>query len=380
MPDAARDVREPTRRGLFWFLVGGLTVASLAAVAAIGWSLVSLADSSLWGEEGVAVGRVGTFILLGGLLPALATGLSIWVGVAAARNRSAAPHVSTLAIFVLAAGAAQALLGVPQLQIIPTVFDEPRSLPLWVSELSSALGTVSALLAIGAVVQLSRIYGDPGEALGGWLWRLLASGWVWVLVPASFVASAILDDRLRDAALQHLAYTPFFAVLMLCGFRLWRAAAASDEDTKNRGIWLAHGALGFLLGAVVFRKAFEALGAPFLHVWALPSSLGTLFAVLAVAYAVFFKGAAGPNLILRRGSLYGLAGGAAVFLFAGLEELFTSWMAGIVGLPDALGSFAAAGIVTLVAWLSRNRLAGAGLLPRLRRAAQAREESESSPS
>jgi len=363
---------------IFPFLIGTLTASAVAAVLAIVWTLVSLVGSPLWVDERVAMGRVGTFIVLRGILPAIAAGLGIWVGLASARNRSTAPHVSLLAVFVLAVGASQALLGLPELQMVPTPDGNP-SLPGVITELLSYLGTVSTLLAIGAFVQLSRVYGDQGVRLIAWPWRVMGSGWVWALLVLTFLGSSMLDEALRGTPADFLGYAPWYALLVLCGARLWRVALASSEDTRNRGIWLIHGALGFLLGVVIFRKAFEGGGTAAFHLWSLPSTLGTLFAVLAVAYAVFFRGAAGPNLILRTGSLYGVGGGFAVFLFAGLEEVFSSWLTSLAGLPSSLGSFAAAGVVALVVTGLRGRLPRTGLRFAFTTAADQAPEVQSPP-
>ena len=249
----------------------------------------------------VVLGRAGTFVLLRGILPAIAAGLAIWVGLASARNRSLAPHVPILAVFVVAVGASQALTSLWVLQVIPPGDGSP-SLPRVVTDLFGTLGTISLLLAVGAFIQLSRVYGDKDVQLTGGLWRVLGSGWVWTLVAVAYLGSAVLNETLRSTSVHFLGYAPLYAVLVLCGARLWRSAMVSNEVTRSRGVWLIHGSLAFLLGVVVFRSAVEAGGSSTFHLWSLPSTVGTLFAVLAVAYAVFFKGAAGGDLVLRTGS------------------------------------------------------------------------------
>ena len=137
----------------------------------------------------------------------------------------------------------------------------------------------------------------------------------------------------------------FYLILVLCALRLWTSVAAADDPTRVRGFWLVHGAIGFMLG-LVLRNAIRTWFPNAVYLWSLPTSAGTLFAVLAVAYAVFFKGAAGPYLVIRVGSLYGLVGALGLFVYTGLEELLTSLVVDILGLPQIIGAFLAAGIVT----------------------------------
>ncbi len=117
--------------------MGMLTVFAAAAVLAISWTLISLVVSPPFVDEDVVLGRAGTFVLLRGILPAIAAGLAIWVGLASARNRSLAPHVPILAVFVVAVGASQALTSLWVLQVIPPGDGSP-SLPRVVTDLFGA--------------------------------------------------------------------------------------------------------------------------------------------------------------------------------------------------------------------------------------------------
>ncbi len=239
--------------------------------------------------------------------------------------------------------------------LVPTAPGAPTLPPIF-GEVSSTLALFALLVAIGSFIELSRSYGtlaDGAHNPKGRLWDFVGSRWVWLLFVLGVVSGTLLRGPLSAGPFPDLAYLPWFGVLIMCGARLRLTAEASEAEARARATWLVHGALGFLVGAVVLRRALDGFGADFLHLWSVPSTLGTLFAVLSVGYAVFFRGAAGPYLVLKKGALYGAGGVAAVFLFAGLEELFTSWVVGVLGLPDAVGAFLAAGVVASVVTIIR---------------------------
>lgn len=347
------------RASAYSVLIGLLTLSGILAVGGVLWTVALISGSPLWAEDGVAIGRVGSFVLLRGLLPATAAAVGLGVGLVTVRYRNEAPYLPVLSMFVMSVGASEALGGVQDLMFVDTAPGAP-TLPSGFGELSGTLALFSLLVAIGSFIELSRSYGTLANGArnpDGRFWDLVGSRWIWVLFVVGLAFGTLLRAPLSRGPLpDDLAYVPWFAVLALCGMRLWLTAEASEEEARARATWLVHGAMGFLLGAVILRRALDGLGSGFFHVWSLPSTLGTLFAVLAVGYAVFFRGVAGPYLVLKKGSLYGVGGAAAVFLFAGLEELFTSWVVAALGLPDAVGAFLAAGVVASVVTLVRWRI------------------------
>ena len=120
---------------------------------------------------------------------------------------------------------------------------------------------------------------------------------------------------------------------------------ASPADRK-RVLWLVAGvsASGWMvLGSV--------LGGFLAVILDLPGWFGDLFVALLVlapavlvmgcAVALFYAGSLDPSLVLRRSTVYGALGVLGLLLFAGLEEVLSSWVALRLGLPGMVGSLLA---------------------------------------
>jgi hypothetical protein len=236
---------------------------------------------------------------------------------------------------------------------------------LFVLESLRALGGMVGFLAVLAFVRLSTVYGAGFEQTSeapplrqdtwGRVRRLLGTSWVWVALAGSVMASLALGGA--GKTFPHWTLAPVYLLLVLCVFRLWTSALNTDADARARGIWIVHGAIGFLVGlglTDVVRMSFPSA----VHLWALPEVAGSMFAVFAVGYAVLWKGVAGDSLVIRRGTVYGLLGIAAVFLYSGIEEVLTSWVANATGLPGGIGSFAAAGVMAVLIGPLRSRIPG----------------------
>ncbi|NJD11692.1 MAG: hypothetical protein FIB01_15070 [Gemmatimonadetes bacterium] len=120
---------------------------------------------------------------------------------------------------------------------------------------------------------------------------------------------------------------------------------ASPAD-RRRVLWLVAGvsASGWMvLGSV--------LGGFLAVLMDLPDRVGDIFVVLLVlapavlvvgcAVAIFYAGSLDPGLVLRRSTVYGALGALGLLLFAGLEEVLSSWVALRLGLPGLVGSLLA---------------------------------------
>jgi hypothetical protein len=91
---------------------------------------------------------------------------------------------------------------------------------------------------------------------------------------------------------------------------------------------------------------------PVLPILALAAAPLLIVAFLAVA--IFYDGAVDPALVIQRMALYGVSGVVLTFLFAGVENLASSALAGRLGLPEASASWIAAGTVAVVLGLARH--------------------------
>ncbi len=120
---------------------------------------------------------------------------------------------------------------------------------------------------------------------------------------------------------------------------------ASPADRK-RVLWLVAG-----VSASGWMVLSSVLGGFLAVILDLPGWIGDTFVVLLVlapavlvvscAVALFYAGSLDPGLVLRRSTVYGAMGALGILLFAGLEEVLSSWVALRLGLPGVVGSLLA---------------------------------------
>lgn len=359
-----------------WKLGFAPAFAASAAAAVLGvvasfWIVFSVSAQGLFDMEGLAVGKVGTFIVLRAVVPAFAAGIGLAVGLRTAAHRRDAPQIPVLALFVVSIAGSEVAAGVSSLALLGGLGLEEPVAPRTLLEAVSALGSFATFFAVVSFVRFTTVYG--GEFRGGGsspatLWRarlsrVLTGRWVWVILLLSF-ALAFQIAVGRQQTTPGAALLPVYAVLLACGANLWADLRSADKDLRMRGEWLVHGALAFVLGFIL-RDVTRGLLPNSPELWSLPSALGTLTAVAAVAFAVFWRGVAGPALVVRSGTLLGIVGALGLFLYAGLEEVLTSWVVGTLGLPERVGAFGAAGVVALLLGQVQARLRADGRLARL---------------
>lgn len=124
----------------------------------------------------------------------------------------------------------------------------------------------------------------------------------------------------------------------------YRAAARAE---RRRVLWISAGSsiaawmiLTPLLAAPL--TAITSLSADWL-----PFAAGLLLAfapavlVCTAAVAIFYSGAVDPALVLKRSTIYGIAGALAFVLFTALESVVSDFFEATLGLPGLVGSIAA---------------------------------------
>jgi len=180
-----------------------------------------------------------------------------------------------------------------------------------------------------------------------WLLGIIPAGVavVWPLRPAA------LQGELPTLGLM-VAYLAIL-VMVTAGVGLTFIVAnykSATADERRRMLWLVEGiAAGgwiVLLGTLVEMVAGWAGWS--LDDWLLLTFPAALLAFLCgTAFAVFFRGALDPGLMLRRTTLYGLLSATLLFTFAGIENVVADVLAARLGFPPSLGSWIAGGTIAL---------------------------------
>lgn len=146
-----------------------------------------------------------------------------------------------------------------------------------------------------------------------------------------------------------------FVGLGVAAANLWANHRLGDADTRERIHWLLAAALaGLALGvpAVVIELVVhfgEASGAVLLWLHQILLPLAPLAEFVLLGFAVFYRGAVGGGLVLRRTALLAPLGLVLTTAFVLLEELLSSGFAGRLGLPPLGGSVLAGTLVALAA-------------------------------
>lgn len=137
---------------------------------------------------------------------------------------------------------------------------------------------------------------------------------------------------------------------------------ASDEPTRLRMYWVVEALLvaatlllvSFGVEAAV--HLFDSRSAPvhWAHVVLLPAATFALFVLLA--FAVLYRGAVDPRLVVRRTAAYGALGVALTTIFVALEGALTSLAVVRFGLPDQVAGLMAGSTVAVFFGPIRNQV------------------------
>jgi hypothetical protein len=194
-----------------------------------------------------------------------------------------------------------------------------------------------------------------------WLTRpTIVWGWaafVGLLIP---VSSVLLPAR--AAGIANITLAVALAAVMIPGYwaailNLRASYVSADSVERRRIFWLLEGLLVFVIGFLFLPMmigatigATAALGVE-LHFGTLESLLepaAMILAVTCIAFAVFYRGALDPSLLLRKTALYSALTIVLIFLFAGLENVMASYVTRLIGWSGAAGTWIAAGLAAAV--------------------------------
>lgn len=314
-------VADPSRA--FWrrpFLVA-LVVGQGAGVAAVGIALALVWRA--WGSRAVRALAVflGAFCLYNGglgLLRAL---------------QAMSPDLGGRAYDLVFAGAVA--IGLAALARFSALFPAPPRVG-WAGE--------------GGVVSESRLH----RRLRAMRARLGSVRPVVVMAVVAWVvmaADGIFDwDTLIGAGLAVELVMPLgFAVASL---NLWTAYREAGPADRAKIFWVAEGVVLLFLGLflpVSLDVTLETLGGDlpqWIHWYALDVSLWGFVACLA--FAVFGRGAVHSDLVFRSTTMAGALTVLALFAFAGFENVVTDFVFSRIGLPAAVGTWVAGGLVAVL--------------------------------
>lgn len=155
-----------------------------------------------------------------------------------------------------------------------------------------------------------------------------------------------------------LTFTLTLALGCVCGsalftlFYLWSGYRTQDPAGRRAITWIAQAVVAggvFIVAGLTVRALERVLGI------ALPNALepwlllcGMFSGALFLMFAVFYRGALDPALLVRRTALYGALAPVFVFLFAGIENVATDFLATRLGTDSGIGTWIAAGIIAVV--------------------------------
>lgn len=148
--------------------------------------------------------------------------------------------------------------------------------------------------------------------------------------------------------------TALVAILVSVGFA-WTAYRLADAEGRRRVLWvvLAQLVIGgwsamatvFLLLARITQSAPVIWGEWFFNRSYIPLTLTVNLTGFAVA--IFYSGALDLRPVINRTTVYGAMGLVLSVLFAGVEELLQSQLAGRLGITDSIATLAGAAVVAL---------------------------------
>ncbi len=316
---------------------------------------------------------VGWFLVTRGLLPTAAALAGVTVGVTIALRRSLVRSLRSLALFSAALGLFVAGTQLPVIGLIASMYEGFR-VPLLLradpgsalAEWSAVLGVLSVVIIIVSLLDFSVTYGQGATEcpsghqtpstdslpIMGWR-RWLTRRWVRLLV---VLTSMILGVLLAPAGVRGDAAWLAFALypaLLISLASMWSLIRSGTPEVSARVTWIFHGVAGLALAVPLYLLAGRYLS---MSIRPLPLTAGALFATYAVAYAVFFGGAAGPQLVIRRATVYGALGAIFLFLFAGFGNVAEGFVEGSLGLPGGIGPMVTGGVLALAMFPLKKRM------------------------
>lgn len=190
---------------------------------------------------------------------------------------------------------------------------------------------------------LRKLRGRSGEAGP----VMIVAGAAWLLM----AAGGIFDwDALIGAGLALELVLPLgFAVASL---NLWTAYREAGPADRAKIFWVAEGVVLLFLGLflpVSLDATLEVLGGnlpQWVHWYGVDVSLWGFVGCLAIA--VFGRGAVHSDLVFRSTTMAGALTVLALFAFAGFENLVTDLVFARIGLPAAVGTWVAGGLVAVL--------------------------------
>jgi len=188
---------------------------------------------------------------------------------------------------------------------------------------------------------------------------LFRSGRVWILgvIPALLtLLLRPLPPSIWSSASTMILAVVYAGVLLLLtsGIGMTFIIAnfkAATQDERRKMLWIVEG-IAASIWIAYFGGFVELVGSATglfqFEEWGLLCVPAALLAFIAgTAFAVFFRGAIDPGLVIRRTTLYGIVASLAIFAFAGIENLVADVLATRLGFSPKLGSWIAGGTIAL---------------------------------
>jgi hypothetical protein len=347
-----------------WLIVAAFALTALTALAACGLALLLLwkapdrpdarALALFLGFLAIFWGSVFRFMEVGSTSDSLSVNVNYgsgWVS------------QSALAALLLASAAFLRFSALFPRRVTPDRLPRPRfPVARWAGAVRRAFLRPGVVWGSAVLVYLAQRYG-PGLAM-----RVSGPPEAGEMPPPLFLAALV-------GALFLLAgYALFCMVLGARNLRLSHRLATPEE--RPRTLWVVTGftaASWMVVGGVglVGLSLLPGFDSGLLSA-AIPLALvlAPLVLVIGASIGILYSGAIDPALALERSTLYGVLGAIGVVAFAGLENAVSEAVEEWLGLPGAVGSTLAGGLVALALiplrnvmrqWIRRRNVAAAGV-------------------